>query len=87
MNTRFIFVKKKLFVKIKNSHIHLKNHYGKKHENLQKNDYFGMIINTNEKIPEFTIDKIINQHKTEQITIKIDKKEYWYMMGYFMGDG
>ena len=46
-----------------------------------------MIINTNEKIPEFTIDKIINQHKTEQITIKIDKKEYWYMMGYFMGDG
>ena len=59
----------------------------KKARELTKNDYFGMIINTNEKIPEFTIDKIINQHKTEQITIKIDKKEYWYMMGYFMGDG
>ena len=59
----------------------------KKARELTKNDYFGMIINTNEKIPEFTIDKIINQHKTEQITIKIDKNEYWYMMGYFMGDG
>jgi hypothetical protein len=38
----------------------------KKARELTKNDYFGIIINTNEKIPEFTIDEIINQHKTEQ---------------------
>ena len=54
---------------------------------LTKNDYFGMVINTSEIIPEFTIDKIINSSKTERITLKLDKLEYWYMMGYFMGDG
>jgi DNA-cytosine methyltransferase len=54
---------------------------------LTQNDYFGMVINTNEIIPEFTLDKIINQHKTEQIQIILDKPEYWYMMGYFIGKG
>ncbi len=41
---------------------------------LTKNDYVGMVINTNERIPEFT-------------EIKLDKKEYWYKMGYFVGNG
>jgi DNA-cytosine methyltransferase len=54
---------------------------------LTKDDYFGMVINTNEIIPEFTFDKIVNQHKTEKIKIVLDKHEYWYMMGYFIGDG
>jgi hypothetical protein len=46
-----------------------------------------MVINTSEIIPEFTFDKVINSSKTERITHKLDKLEYWYMMGYFMGDG
>jgi DNA-cytosine methyltransferase len=59
----------------------------KKAADLTINDYYGMVINTKEIIPEFTFDKIINQHKKEKITIKLDKIEYWYMMGYFIGDG
>ena len=46
-----------------------------------------MVINQNEIIPEFTFDKIINQNKTEQIQIILNKPEHWYMMGYFIGDG
>ena len=46
-----------------------------------------MVINTSQIIPEFAFDKVINSSKTERITLKIDKLEYWYMMGYFMGDG
>lgn len=59
----------------------------KKAKELTLNDYYGMIINNNNIIPEFTFDKIINQHKTEKINIKLDKKEDWFMMGYFIGDG
>jgi DNA-cytosine methyltransferase len=54
---------------------------------LTLNHYYGMVINNNNIIPEFTFDKIINQHKTEKINIKLDKLEYWYMLGYFIGDG
>jgi len=54
---------------------------------LTLNHYYGMVINNNEIIPEFTFDKIINQNKTEKINIKLDKLEYWYMLGYFIGDG
>ena len=59
----------------------------KKANELTKNDYIGMVVNTNNLIPEFTIDKRINQHKTEKIMFKLDRKEYWFMMGYFVGDG
>jgi DNA-cytosine methyltransferase len=54
---------------------------------LTQNDYFGMVINSSEIIPEFTFDRNINQYKTEQIQIILNKPEYWYMMGYFIGDG
>jgi DNA-cytosine methyltransferase len=54
---------------------------------LTLNDYFGMVINQNEIIPAFTFDKIINQNKTEQIQIILNKPEQWYMMGYFIGEG
>ena len=54
---------------------------------LTQNDFVRMVINTNEIIPEFTFDKIINQHKTNKVAIKLNKKEYWFMMGYFVGDG
>jgi hypothetical protein len=56
-------------------------------KDITKNDYFGMIVNNKQNIPEFTFDKVINQNKTEKINLKLDKKEYWFMMGYFVGDG
>jgi site-specific DNA-cytosine methylase/intein/homing endonuclease len=59
----------------------------KKAMELTMNDYFGMIINNNTIIPEFTFEKNINQHKTEQIHIKLDRLDYWFVMGYFVGDG
>ena len=54
---------------------------------LNMNDYFGMVINDKEIIPEFTFDNIINQHKTEKIKIKLDNLDYWFVMGYLVGDG
>jgi DNA (cytosine-5)-methyltransferase 1 len=59
----------------------------KKANELTMNDYFGMVINDNKIIPEFTFNKLINQHKTEQIYIKLDNLDYWFVMGYFVGDG
>lgn len=59
----------------------------KKAKDLTMNDFYGMVINTNNIIPEFTFEKKINQFNTVKETIKLDKKEYWYMMGYFIGDG
>lgn len=59
----------------------------KKVNELTQNDYYGMVINTNEIIPNFTFEKYINQNKKEQINMVLDKPEYWYMMGYFVGDG
>ena len=59
----------------------------KKAYELTMNDYFGMIINNNEIIPEFTFEKTINQFKTEKQHIKLDKLDYWFVMGYLVGDG
>ena len=56
-------------------------------DKITTNDYFGMVINNNEIIPEFTFEKKINYKKTVNETITLDKKEMWYMMGYFVGDG
>jgi intein/homing endonuclease len=53
---------------------------------LTKNDYFGMVINNNDVIPNSPL-KNFNKYKTEQIQLILDKPEYWYMMGYFVGDG
>lgn len=45
---------------------------------LSKNDFCGMVINNNSKIPEFTFgDK----------KILLNNKNQWFMMGYFVGDG
>jgi len=59
----------------------------KEAKELTNNDYCGMVINTNSIIPEFTFDKSINQFKTHKIKIKLNNINYWYMMGYFIGDG
>ena len=49
----------------------------KKAKDLTPSDYFGMVINRNNIIPEFTFD----------INIKLDTKDQWFMMGYFVGNG
>ncbi len=54
---------------------------------LTRNDYFGMVINNNEIIPEFNFEKKINKYKKELINIKLDNLDYWFIMGYFVGDG
>jgi len=54
---------------------------------LTMNDYFGMVINNNKIIPEFTFEKSINQYKAEQQHIKLDKLDDWFVMGYLVSDG
>ena len=54
------------------------NSIWKKANELTMNDYFGMVINNNEIIPEFTFEK---QH------IRLDILDYWFVIGYFVGDG
>ena len=64
-----------------------KNPEWKKANELNNNHYFGMKINENSIIPEFSFDKIINQYKKDIIKIKLDNLDMWFMMGYFIGDG
>ena len=59
----------------------------KKANELSRNDYFGMVINTKEIIPEFTFEKKVNKYTIESIHIKLDKLDYWFVMGYLVGDG
>lgn len=53
----------------------------KKVNELTMNDYFGMVIDNNEIIPEFRF-----QHKSETLHIILDKPEYWRMLGYVIGN-
>jgi len=61
----------------KNENI-FKNPEWKKANELNNNHYFGMKINENSIIPEFSFDKN---------TIKLDNPGMWFMMGYFIGNG
>jgi intein/homing endonuclease len=56
-------------------------------KDLTMNDHFGMVINTNNITPELSFDKPINQYRKDTVSITLDKPEYWFMMGYFVGDG
>jgi DNA (cytosine-5)-methyltransferase 1 len=59
----------------------------KKANELTENDYYGMVINTNSIIPEFTFEIKINKNNSELKNIILNDKNMWYMMGYFIGDG
>jgi intein/homing endonuclease len=50
----------------------------KRIEELSPNDYYGMIINTNNNIQEFNINNV---------NVKLNKLEYWFIIGYFLGNG
>jgi hypothetical protein len=54
---------------------------------ITANSFIGIPINKDAIVPEFTLSKIINQHKTNKIIIKITEDYEWYMLGYFIGDG
>jgi DNA (cytosine-5)-methyltransferase 1 len=54
---------------------------------LTMNDYYGMSINSNNIIPEFTVNKPVNGNRNDKITLRLDNKDQWFMMGYFLGDG
>ena len=72
---------------IRKNEISYKEPVWKHAKDLTMNDHFGMVINSNEIVPELSFDKIINKSRTDTMTIRVDKPEYWYMMGYFIGDG
>ena len=59
----------------------------KKANELTKLDYFGMVINNNEIIPEFIFEQVINQTSKKTIVTKIDTNDKWFLLGYFIGDG
>jgi DNA (cytosine-5)-methyltransferase 1 len=54
---------------------------------LTMNDYFGMVINSNEVVPTFSFNKKINKAREDIISITLDNPDQWFMMGYFIGDG
>lgn len=59
----------------------------KKASELTNKHYYGMIINSNNIIPEFTFVKKINKSKNINENIILNDLNMWYMMGYFVGDG
>ena len=56
-------------------------------DKITKNDYIGMPINKEEIIPTFETIIKDNQYSDKLISTKLDDKDYWYLMGYFLGDG
>ena len=56
-------------------------------KDLTENDYVGLPINTKHIIPTFTFKKKVNKFTTKDIKITLGDKDYWFMMGYFIGDG
>lgn len=49
--------------------------------------FAGMAINIENCLPTFHIPVIVNSKRIDTITITLDKKDEWFMMGYFLGDG
>jgi hypothetical protein len=50
-------------------------------------DYFGMVVNTSQKTPEFKYERSINKSKTVIESVQIETEDEWFMLGYFVGDG
>lgn len=54
---------------------------------LQEDDYIGIPINKENKIPELEISYSVNQHTQKNEKIILNDKELWWVMGYFVGNG
>ena len=50
-------------------------------------DYFGMVVNKSQNIPEFQYEKTINKSKRVIETVHVETEDEWFMLGYFVGDG
>lgn len=59
----------------------------KRANEITSSDFFGMVINSESKIPTFSVERKINKTTSETLSLPLDKKEHWYLMGYFVGDG
>jgi len=59
----------------------------KEAQQITKNDYFGMVINNRENVPQFTFQKKVNATAYRDVSVILDKEEYWFTMGYFIGNG
>jgi len=59
----------------------------KRANDITDSDFFGMVINSESKVPTFTVERKINRSSSEMLSITLDKKEQWYLLGYFVGDG
>lgn len=62
----------------------------KKASSISDNDYFGMMINQYNVIPEVSVERIqVNKtsgnRRVIENKVRIEDDESWYMMGYFMG--
>lgn len=59
----------------------------KKANELTNSHYYGMAVNQEAIVPEFTIPHQINKSKTIHVPKKLESLDEWFMMGYFLGDG
>lgn len=56
-------------------------------KDICNNDYLAIPINKNSIIPEFTLQIKDNQYSSHLETFSLEDNDYWYLMGYFLGDG
>ena len=54
---------------------------------LTKDDFCGMAINTEAVVPTFEVPIKRNASRVDDVTVPLDTKDAWFMMGYFLGDG
>lgn len=54
---------------------------------ITKEDYLAIPINKKEIIPSFSTTIKDNQYSEKTVITKIDTDDYWFLLGYFLGDG
>ena len=55
--------------------------------NIEEGSFIGFPINKENIVPSFKYIKKTNATVTKEITFTLDNPEYWYVMGYYLGDG
>lgn len=56
-------------------------------KDLTLNDWLAIKKNKEYRIPQFSFKQGINQYQQEVVNIDMSRMDYWYLMGYFLGDG